>query len=46
MTSSMTTWAKLIAVMTLVFAAFFFAPAVDAAVATTSAVVRPAKPPL
>ena len=31
MTSSMTTWAKRIAAMTLVFAAFFFAPAVDAA---------------
>lgn len=31
MTWSMTTWAKLIVAMTLVFAAFFFAPAVDAA---------------
>jgi hypothetical protein len=30
-TWSMTTWAKLIVAMTLVFAAFFFAPAVDAA---------------
>jgi len=31
MTWSMTTWAKLIVAATLVFAAFFFAPVVDAA---------------
>ncbi|MBN8529140.1 MAG: hypothetical protein J0M36_07890 [Caulobacterales bacterium] len=31
MTWSMTTWAKLIVAMTLVFAAFVFAPSVDAA---------------
>jgi hypothetical protein len=31
MTWSMATWAKLLVAMTLVFAAFFFAPAVDAA---------------
>jgi len=31
MTWSMTTWARLIVAATIVFAAFFFAPAVDAA---------------